>query len=77
MWMNYFPEMRPYQQELSFCAHQKEQDSFIKEDYMSRSKNLNERMREKLVSWMVEIQSHLNTKQETLFLAIFILDKVC
>ena len=55
----------------------KEQDSFVKVDYMEKSKNLTEKMREKLVSWMVEIQPHLKIKQETLFLAVFIVDKFC
>jgi len=43
--------------------------------YMSRQNDINPKMREILVDWMVEVQLKFKLKEESLFLAIHILDR--
>jgi len=69
--------VQPYHEEIAECARRKEVDSYIKDDYMIRSMDLSTDMREKLIGWMIEIQSVLRFKQETLYLGVFIVDKYC
>ncbi len=42
---------------------------------MAWQSDINPVMREMLVSWMIEISPALNLKKQTLYLAVFILDK--
>lgn len=44
-------------------------------NYMTRQTDINPKMREILVDWMVEVQLKFKLKQETLFLSIHILDR--
>lgn len=75
--MKKIPEMQPYHQEITECARRKQHDSYIKDDYMSRSVDISIDMRQKLIGWMIETQSTLQFKQETLYLGVFIMDKYC
>ena len=43
--------------------------------YMSKQQDINPKMREILVDWMVEVQLKFKLKEETLFLSIHILDR--
>lgn len=69
--------MYPIWEDLRECARRKGQDSFIKEDFMGRSMELECGMREELVGWMVEVASWVKVRDETLFLAVWIMDKFC
>lgn len=47
----------------------------IKKDYLNRHGHLTPRMRSIVVDWLVEVQGQFNLLQETLFLAITIVDR--
>ena len=44
---------------------------------MGRSMELECGMREELVGWMMEVASWVKVRDETLFLAVWIMDKFC
>ena len=46
----------------------------IKKDYMKNQNEINEKMREILVDWIIEIHFQLHLKRKTLFQTIFIID---
>lgn len=49
----------------------------IEEDYMRWHSEINEDMRQILISWLIKLQVQLKLQQNTLCLAVSLLDKYC
>lgn len=47
----------------------------VNSSYMSRQNDINPKMREILIDWMVEVQLKFKLREESLFLSIHILDR--
>lgn len=42
--------------------------------YMDKQSDINEKMRAILIDWIIDVHFHFNLRQETLFIAVFIID---
>lgn len=58
----------------NFLLDQNQSDTKPQMGYMDKQSEINDRMRAILIDWIIEVHFHFNLKQETLFMAVFIID---
>ena len=53
------------------------QCNYVVEDYMDKSVEINEKMREELIGELMNFTAEKSIRERALFLGVFVLDKYC
>lgn len=70
-------EIKDYWTDITNYVNEKENQPLLCEDYMSWQTDINLKMRDMLLSWMISIHDKFNLSKATLYLATSILDRYC
>ena len=64
-----------YAKDISDLMHRTQTEHMARKDYMSRQKDINEKMRSVLIDWLIEVHLKFKLLPETLYLTVNLIDR--